>query len=56
MNIERERVAFLAMTGRRMGWMAAALIALVMAYAWFDGGEEPMRPIAEPIDVPGGAQ
>ena len=56
MDIERERVAFLAMTGRRMGWMAAALVALVLVYAWIDGGEEPLRPMVDPIEVPGSAQ
>jgi len=56
MDIERERVAFLAMTGRRIGWIAAALIALVLVYAWIDGGEEPLRPLADPIEVPSAAQ
>jgi hypothetical protein len=40
------------MTGRRTGWVAAALIALLLVYAWIDGGEEPLRPIVDPIDVP----
>lgn len=40
------------MTGRRMGWIVAALIAVLLVYAWIDGGEEPLRPISETIDVP----
>lgn len=32
-------------------WLAAAL-ALLLAYAWIDGGREPLREITEPIDVP----
>ena len=39
------------MTGKRIGWILAALIALLV-YAWIDGGEEPLRPIVEPIAVP----
>jgi hypothetical protein len=44
------------MTGRRIGWTVAALIALVLVYAWIDGGEEPVRPVIEPIAAPGSAQ
>ena len=40
------------MTGRRIGWMAAVLVALVLVYAWVDGGEEPLRPIVQSIEVP----
>jgi hypothetical protein len=43
------------MTGKRIGWILAALIALLV-YAWIDGGEEPLRPIVEPIAVPENAQ
>lgn len=28
-----------------------ALLALI-AWAWWDGGEEPLRPIAQPVSVP----
>jgi hypothetical protein len=49
------RVAFLAMTGKRIGWIIAVLVALLV-YAWIDGGEEPLRPIVEPIAVPENAQ
>lgn len=44
------------MTGRRIGGIAAALIALVLVYAWIDGGEEPIRPMVDPIDVPEAGQ
>ena len=37
---------------RRIGWLAALLVALVIVYAWIDGGEEPIRPMAEPIPLP----
>jgi hypothetical protein len=30
----------------------AALIVLVLGYAWFDAGREPLRPIAEPVALP----
>ncbi|WP_282595931.1 hypothetical protein [Altererythrobacter sp. TH136] len=40
------------MNGRRIGWIAAALVALLLAYAWIDGGEEAIHPIVQPIDVP----
>lgn len=30
----------------------AALIVLLLAYAWFDAGREPLRPIVEPVAVP----
>jgi hypothetical protein len=44
------------MKDRRIGWIVAALIAAILVYAWIDGGEQPLRPIVEPIAVPEGAQ
>jgi hypothetical protein len=32
------------------------LLAVLLTYAWYDGGTEPMRPISEPIDLPGEAK
>ncbi|ANY20410.1 hypothetical protein A6F68_01900 [Tsuneonella dongtanensis] len=32
--------------------MAVGLVVVLLAYAWVDGGEEPLRPIAEPVEVP----
>lgn len=40
------------MSGRRIGWIAAAVTVLVLIYAWIDGGEEALHPIVQPIDVP----
>lgn len=39
---------------RRFGWIAALVVALVLIYAWIDGGEEPIRPMAEPVELPEG--
>lgn len=48
---ERPRV-----TGRkRRNWVLAGiagLAAALIAFAWIDGGEEPLRPIAQPIPLP----
>jgi len=30
----------------------AAFVLLVVAYAWIDGGREPVHPISEPVAVP----
>ncbi|MDE8654357.1 hypothetical protein [Novosphingobium album (ex Liu et al. 2023)] len=41
--------------GMRWGWLLGSLAALtivVLAYAWIDGGREPVRPIAVPVPVP----
>jgi hypothetical protein len=43
----------------RKGWLAAGVVAivlLVLAYAWIDGGREPLRTISEPVAVPGGGR
>lgn len=40
----------------RRNWLLivlAAAAALLLAYAWIDGGTEPVRTIADPIPVPG---
>lgn len=37
------------------GWLwagAAAIVVLFLAYAWIDGGREPLRPISETVPVP----
>jgi hypothetical protein len=36
--------------------MIVALIVVLIAYAWIDGGREPLREISEDIAVPGGAK
>lgn len=40
-----------ASRGRRWPWVAGALVVL-FALAWFDGGEEPLRPIAQDVTLP----
>ena len=37
---------------RRVG-LALAAVAVLAALAWIDGGEEPLRPIAETVALPG---
>lgn len=34
-----------------MGFVAA--VAVLLVWAWYDGGREPIRLIAEPVPVPG---
>ncbi len=39
----------------RKGWLwagVAAIVLLVLTYAWIDGGREPLRVISEPVAVP----
>jgi hypothetical protein len=44
-------------TGRARRWvLAGLLVAAALALAWFDGGEKPLRPIAEPVALPEQAQ
>lgn len=56
MDTARERVAELTMSGRRIGWIAAALVAALLVYAWIDGGEQPLRPIVQPVAMPEGVR
>jgi len=42
----------MALEKRRIGWIAGAIVVALLAYAWIDGGEEPLRPIVEPVAVP----
>jgi divalent metal cation (Fe/Co/Zn/Cd) transporter len=40
---------------RRWNWLLAGLaviIVLVIAYAWVDGGHEPVRELSEPVPLP----
>lgn len=52
MTGRHEGFAFLTKRDKRIGWIAALLLALLLVYAWIDGGEEPMRSMAEPVEVP----
>lgn len=40
------------MSGKRMVLIASVGVMLIVAIAWFDGGEEPLRPITQPIEQP----
>ena len=43
----------------RWNWVLAGLgllAALTLAYAWIDGGREPVRPIVQAIAMPGEAK
>jgi hypothetical protein len=37
---------------RRWPWVAGLAGVLLLALAWFDGGEEPLHPIAEDVALP----
>lgn len=43
------------MRHRRVGFGIAMVLA-VLLWAWWDGGSEPLRPIAQEIPVPEGAR
>ena len=40
------------MKGQRIGMVAALILLAVLVLAWFDGGEEPLRPIEAAVPVP----
>ncbi len=37
---------------RLMTGLGAMVLVILLALAWFDGGEEAMHPIAEPVALP----
>lgn len=37
---------------RRWPWVTGAVAVLLLVLAWFDGGEEPLRPIAQDVALP----
>ncbi|UYV14589.1 hypothetical protein [Porphyrobacter sp. ULC335] len=37
---------------RRWPWVAGVVAVLLLALAWFEGGEEPLHPIAEDVALP----
>jgi hypothetical protein len=41
---------------RRWPLVVAAVVAGLAVLAWFDGGEEPLRPIAQDVALPGQGQ
>ena len=42
--------------GRREFIAIAAVVVALLFFAWFDGGEEPVRPIVQEIPYEGSAQ
>ncbi len=42
----------LAMSLRRIGIGLALIVILLLAIAWIDGGEEPLREIVTPVALP----
>jgi hypothetical protein len=43
------------MRGTGIVAIVAALILVLLIYAWMDGGREPLRDIAVPVAIPAGA-
>lgn len=37
---------------RRWAVLAGVMVTVLLAMAWFDGGEEPLHPIAEAVSLP----
>lgn len=46
----------LAFSLRRIGIALLLLVAIILAYAWIDGGREPLRPMSHDIAVPEAAR
>jgi len=44
------------MSGRKIGDLMAVLFVLLLVAALVDGGEEPLHPIEQAIDLPEAAQ
>ncbi len=43
----------------RKDWLligAAIALAGLLVFAWIDGGERPLSPIAQPVNLPGATQ
>lgn len=38
--------------GKAIALGVALALLLLLIYAWFDGGEEPVRPIIQPVELP----
>ena len=41
---------------KRIALLVLLLLAVLVIYAWIDGGEQPLHPIAQPIPLPGQAE
>lgn len=49
----RVEAGFTAMSGGKKRILAIlAVIVVILIIAWIDGGEEPLRPIVQPVEVP----
>ncbi|MXO49140.1 hypothetical protein GRI69_12810 [Erythrobacter vulgaris] len=35
-------------------WVGVLVIVGILVAAWIDGGEEPLRPISQPVEIPEG--
>jgi hypothetical protein len=46
----------LAMSGRKVGGVLAVLFVVLLVAALVDGGEEPLRPIEQAIELPEAAR
>ena len=43
-------------SGKRIGYAVLVVLVIVGVAAWIDGGEEPLRPIAQPVPLPEAAR
>jgi putative cell wall-binding protein len=43
------------MAGNWRKWALAAIVAVIVVYAWIDGGREDLRQVTIPVAVKGGA-
>ncbi len=40
------------MSMKRIGMVLAIALVLLLAFAWFDGGQEPIHQIRQPVALP----
>ena len=40
----------------KVRWVLLALLVLVLALVWYDGGREPQRLIEQPVELPEGVR
>ena len=45
----------LAAKRSNLPWVALLVVFAILAAAWIDGGEEPLRPITQDVPLPEGA-
>ena len=44
------------MSGQRIAAIIALGLLALLVVAWIDGGEEPLHPIEQPVELPEGVQ